>query len=111
MTTDRFERLKTLFTAIQNLDNTTAVKNDNKDVLDAVLDVIKDIPKSEFPVDCQEKIISNIRESLVVLYNNELKQLGSRIGLDYKDPDIVGKSSKEETELESLLNTTLNVEK
>ncbi|MBR6289197.1 MAG: hypothetical protein IKR19_07680 [Acholeplasmatales bacterium] len=101
-TTDRFNKLQTLFRAIQDLDATTAVENSN--ILDSVLDVVKDIPKSEYPVELQEKIISNIRGSLIALYNKEVSELGLRIGLEYAEPkatEIQGLDNK--TSLQTIL--------
>ena len=84
-TIDRFNRLQTLFGAIQKLDSTVSVENN--DIIDLVFEAVKDIPKSEYPIEYQEKIIGNIRDALVALYNKEIKELGVRIGLDFQDPN------------------------
>jgi hypothetical protein len=81
---DRFNRLQTLFGAIQKLDSTVSVENSG--VIDLVFEAVKDIPKTEYPVEYQEKIIGNIRDALIALYNEEIKQLSVRIGLDFQDP-------------------------
>lgn len=79
MASDRFEKLERLYSAIQKVDNSTSVEDQNK--LETIMESVKDVPMSSYPIDCQDKIISSIREALVRLYTDEINLLGDRIGL------------------------------
>lgn len=78
-TSDRFEKLETLYQAISRLDLTISVEETNK--LENVLDVVKDISKDDFPKEYQDAMISNIRGALVKLYTDEMSLLSSRLGI------------------------------
>ncbi len=80
MASDRFEKLETLYSAIQKLDN-SVVEDQNK--LEIIMDAVKGIPMSSYPTDCQDKIIASIREALVRLYTEEIKLLGERIEVKF----------------------------
>lgn len=82
---NKFERLNTLYAAISDLDRVVSIEDDPQ-LLESVLNAVKDIPKSEYPPEHQDAIILAIRNSLLALYNEEMKAAGLRIGLEYQDP-------------------------
>ncbi len=91
-TSDRFEKLETLYSAISRIDNTISVEETNN--LESVLDVVRDIPKKDFPKEYQDAMISNIRGALVKLYTDEMNTLSSRLGIQMFPEDTPTAPSK-----------------
>lgn len=83
-TSERFEKLEELHSAISRIDTTISVPETNN--LESVLDVVRDIPKKEFPKEYQDAMISNIRNALVQLYTDEVNLLSERIGITIPAP-------------------------
>ena len=76
---DDFKKMKILYEAIVDIDH--AIKRNSDDVLEEILNAVKDIDKKEYPDEVINTIIDAIRCSLISLYKDQQTELNSIIGL------------------------------
>lgn len=78
--TPDFEKLCSIYSAIKDIDR---IRNSNsEEKFDEILNVIKDIKKTEFDDENMEKIIDGIRDALLKIYKESLTKLNSGISLN-----------------------------
>lgn len=78
--TPDFEKLCSIYSAIKDIDR---IRNSNsEEKFDEILNVIKDIKKTEFDDENMEKIIDGIRDALMKIYKESLTKLNSGISLN-----------------------------
>lgn len=78
--TPDFEKLCSIYSAIKDIDR---IRNSNsEEKFDEILNVIKDIKKTEFDDENMEKIIDGIRDALLKIYKESLIKLNSGISLN-----------------------------
>lgn len=96
---DKFARLKSLYTAINDLDNSLSI--DDPDIIDTVMNVVKDVPKADYPLVEKQNIIDAIRRSLIVLYAAETKEISQHIGIDFGNYDVTDSVPEDEEYVEA----------
>lgn len=82
-----FEKLEILYTAINDLNKVLESKDSNTRI-DDLFNAIKEIDKSEFDADIQDKIISYFKEAIVKIYTDESIRLNSSIGVTLDNTDV-----------------------
>jgi hypothetical protein len=76
---DSFLRMKTLYEAIADIDRSIASNND--DIIEEVLNNVKEIDKREYPEEFKNVIVGAIRSALVELYKNQQAEMNEAIGV------------------------------
>ena len=106
-----FDKLSTVYDAIKGLDKVLESKNDDK--IEEVINCIKEIDRSEFDPEIQNRIITDFKEALLKIYNDTLESLNLDIdiktNLEYKPKDKYKESKIENTSMNEDVRNRGNV--
>ena len=82
-----FEKLEILYTAINDL-NKVLENKDSDTRIDDLFNVIKEVDKSEFDSEIQDRIIKSFIDAVTKIYTDESIRLNSSIGLAFTVPPV-----------------------
>lgn len=89
---ESFDKLYSIHCAIEEIDripeskNCGPTKDDSK--IDLVLNIIKDIDKRELDDTIVNKVVSDIREGLLIMYINELNKLNKDLNINESEQPV-----------------------
>ena len=82
-----FEKLEILYTAINDLNKVLENKDSNTRI-DDLFNAIKEVDKSEFDSEIQDRIIKSFIDAVTKIYTDESIRLNSSIGLAFTVPPV-----------------------